>query len=872
MAVVSIKKLSSSCRYHVRQAQREYYAEDRPGERPGQWIGRGAALLGLKGIVTEKAFGRILEGFHPVTKEKLVKNAGHKRREGGQDVVISLDKPTSVLFATGSPEVRAAILSGFEAVVREVVVPGIEAATFTRVGKSGKYQRAVPVISCFIHLVSRNNDPQLHIHLLPGNVGVYTDESGQQRTGAIVSKPLYQKKMALGALATCEMAEQLKTRLPGIPLDGSGHPMGIPDNVLNHFSSRSAEIAAELEGSKGSSKATAKEKEKAAVRTRRGKDLSRPFAELRSKWLRECHALGFDPVAYEKSWHRPLEVSDRTSQSHLTDITEAANVPSKTSTTAKDEKTLESEKPRPADRTTQVAALRPALRDAVKEVSRTKLAVTKSELLAETAKRVVGKVGAKPVTKYVGQAFKRRGPFKRTGRKGGQPQFSTRTMQARAKAVKELAKELSRNEASHRVSTPKVLLRSNVFNARAVRRWIAREKDPHLSSGQRNAVNRTTENSGQLAVIHTNRGQDTTSVVEGLASHYSLQYDCQVVTRTRRQRDRLKLPKDVKGRTVRSICSRLGWDYSVKAAGVHAAKNIVREGAGRYIGLYPWRRKPLLKKKSVVIVQDAHWLGVRDMETLLKSAKKSGAKLVLVGSSETLEQDKAYPFSHIKPCVRHSHYADAPLKTRCKIREKEASVHEQSDGESDARLKAAKNLVADWVASGGGFRPKSHVITARSKKDCSLLNALAGEALINGERVILRSGEELANGFRIVWNRDDKRKNIRAGTFGTVRGVSELLNLVQVEMDTGQLVSFRAKNLPVSLAFAMTPAKLPQHFSEASFLSYGGTETAYDIPELLEADAAVHVFSTALAEPSFSRSYQKRETGARHSQEHAQQH
>ena len=41
--------------YHVRLAQ-EYYNPAQSGERPGRFMGQGAALLGLEGKVTPEAF------------------------------------------------------------------------------------------------------------------------------------------------------------------------------------------------------------------------------------------------------------------------------------------------------------------------------------------------------------------------------------------------------------------------------------------------------------------------------------------------------------------------------------------------------------------------------------------------------------------------------------------------------------------------------------------------------------------------------------------------------------------------------------------------------------------------------------------------
>jgi conjugative relaxase-like TrwC/TraI family protein len=51
-----------------------YYADSIEG--PGSWLGRGAATLGLGGVVDHEAFTRVLEGRHPVTGERLLRAQG----------------------------------------------------------------------------------------------------------------------------------------------------------------------------------------------------------------------------------------------------------------------------------------------------------------------------------------------------------------------------------------------------------------------------------------------------------------------------------------------------------------------------------------------------------------------------------------------------------------------------------------------------------------------------------------------------------------------------------------------------------------------------------------------------------------------------
>ena len=47
----------------------DYYAGR--GESPGIWTGRGAAILGLEGVVQDRQLGTLIRGVHPLTQERL---------------------------------------------------------------------------------------------------------------------------------------------------------------------------------------------------------------------------------------------------------------------------------------------------------------------------------------------------------------------------------------------------------------------------------------------------------------------------------------------------------------------------------------------------------------------------------------------------------------------------------------------------------------------------------------------------------------------------------------------------------------------------------------------------------------------------------
>ena len=85
----------------VARGREDYYAGE--GEAPGQWIGKGAATLGLQGNVDDGQVGHLLAGEDPATGALL----GRKITEGrvaGFDVTFKAPKSVGILFGIGEPE------------------------------------------------------------------------------------------------------------------------------------------------------------------------------------------------------------------------------------------------------------------------------------------------------------------------------------------------------------------------------------------------------------------------------------------------------------------------------------------------------------------------------------------------------------------------------------------------------------------------------------------------------------------------------------------------------------------------------------------------------------------------------------------------
>lgn len=283
--------------YYLGLAREDYYLEG--GEPPGIWHGRGAADLGLQGTVDGEELTRLFEGFHPRNDQALIQNAGASDHQPGWDLTFSAPKSVSVEWSQAGPETRRAIQDAHFAAVRAGLDYLEETAVVTRRGKGGaRREEARLVVATFEHGTSRAQDPQLHTHALVMNVCTRADGT----TGTIESKPLYQAKMAAGAVYRAELAYQLEARL-GLVIRRQGavfEVSGVPEGLICAFSKRRAEIEAALE-QKGSAGAVASA---AATLSTRETKVHTAREQLFQNWRETGRDFGWSEPQAEGLLHR----------------------------------------------------------------------------------------------------------------------------------------------------------------------------------------------------------------------------------------------------------------------------------------------------------------------------------------------------------------------------------------------------------------------------------------------------------------------------------------------------------------------------------------------------------------------------------------
>ena len=251
MLSIGAIKSTGQGEYYLDLGREDYYLKG--GEPPGQWLGRGAEKLGLTGKVEDQDFRNLLKGF-AIGGDSLIQNAGKQKHQPGWDLTFSAPKSVSVAWALSEESTRIRIQGAHDRAVAEALRYLEDEFAWTRRGRGGvEREEAGLVVATFLHGTSRAQDPQLHTHAICLNVGVREDGT----TGTILSKPLYQSKMAAGAIYRAELAAQLHELGYKVVEDRAFFRLeAVPEKLAQEFSKRRVEILAELE-KKGTSGARA---------------------------------------------------------------------------------------------------------------------------------------------------------------------------------------------------------------------------------------------------------------------------------------------------------------------------------------------------------------------------------------------------------------------------------------------------------------------------------------------------------------------------------------------------------------------------------------------------------------------------------------
>ena len=263
------------------------------GETPLVWGGSGAARLGLAGSVTDAQYAALYGpggASDPTTGARLVRS-----RRPGMEIVVAAHKSVAELGLIGRAEDMHRIMDA----ERDATLAYLDSVTRDQGGRRGRARRPVAtsglVYAHTRHATSRAGDPSPHDHVLVANLVEMLDGPGRWKAA---DTSLWRDELhaatVVGRMAAARVAVELGYAIEADdgPSGRLGHwrIRGIPDEVLDVHSKRSAEIdAAVAVRGKGGYQAR-----NDAARDTRAAKRHTPVGDLMPRWSSELTEIGWD--------------------------------------------------------------------------------------------------------------------------------------------------------------------------------------------------------------------------------------------------------------------------------------------------------------------------------------------------------------------------------------------------------------------------------------------------------------------------------------------------------------------------------------------------------------------------------------------------
>ena len=262
-------------------SKNDYYTKGQETELIGNWYGKGATQLGLKGKVTPDEFASLCDNINPENGQQLTARQNENRRVG-YDLNFHAPKSVSIIQSLTQDE---NIISAFRDSVRDTMSE-LEKDMQARVRVGGQFENRTTgnlIYGEFVHMTSRPvngvPDPHLHAHCFTFNA-TFDDQENKWKAGefgAIKKDASY-----FEAHFHSVFSSKLEELGYGIERTKKGWEIaGIDRCTIEKFSNRTNEIEKEA-GLKGIT--SAKEKDVLGGQTRSNKSDEFTLDELREKW------------------------------------------------------------------------------------------------------------------------------------------------------------------------------------------------------------------------------------------------------------------------------------------------------------------------------------------------------------------------------------------------------------------------------------------------------------------------------------------------------------------------------------------------------------------------------------------------------------
>ncbi|MBE9138181.1 relaxase domain-containing protein [Nodosilinea sp. LEGE 07088] len=217
----------------------DYYSAEEKAH-PTKWVGKGAASLGLDGVVNQQEFSQMLSGQAPGGQSLTGKVVDPEKRRAATDFTFSA--PKSVSIAALVQQDKRVLAAHHQAVAKALSVLE-ERYAQTRVStEAGRTKVTTGNIAAavFTHSTSREAEPQLHSHCVVMNATQLADG----RWFSLSNEAAIANQKLLGQIYQNELAVALKQQ--GYRIEPMAHGqfelVGYSPELLKAFSTRRQQI------------------------------------------------------------------------------------------------------------------------------------------------------------------------------------------------------------------------------------------------------------------------------------------------------------------------------------------------------------------------------------------------------------------------------------------------------------------------------------------------------------------------------------------------------------------------------------------------------------------------------------------------------
>lgn len=737
----------------------EPFSTAMPGEPPGRWFGQGAAKLGLEGIVREEPYRRVFRGYHPVTNEPLVQNAGAADRRPGWEACFSPPKDFSVLWSQAPPEIRRRLeelnWQAAEAALRYIE----QRRAFSRAGKAG--WQSIPVglvIAMFEHASSRAEDPDLHIHAQLLNLGI--DEAGQSR--AIDPLPIFKNQQLLGALYRATLAASLRAEF-GIVAEQHGRSFriqGVPQDLVRQHSKRRQQILDRLaeRGERGGKAAA-----RAALETRAKKDPLVSRDELILRWRETNSAAGFNDATVSRLLRHG---------------------PRKPATT-----------------------VRKVIREAVRDMTRRKNHFTEQELLLQ-ALWGLPKHGLDPaaVVPAIRQHLEQSSQIVPLGAADGQDRYTTKTM--------------LREEERMLAALERLAKRPGLTVSDRSLRWEL-QKRPTMRQEQADFVRHLTQANQAFRIGLGFAGTGKTYALKTAVDAWKRQgYRVLAAAPTGQAARVLGREIGVECTTLTRLLGDFRLPFS--AALSHHAKQLARAARGKTTRRFRQPRPAKITPKTVVLVDEAGMIGTRHMRMIAELVEGNGGTLCVVGDPAQLPAvETTSPLQSLTFRYGAARLTEIQRQKEAWAREAAQKFAGGEPGTAmaifakkhrvtvrDNLEEAVKQACLDWTAEGL-HTPHRALILGNTNELVETANRLCQEHRLRAGCIDSSSSVRVTDeqddgclesavhvGDRVLFTRNSPRDGVENGSLGTVLAIRHYPPAIHAVLDDHRRVTLNVRSFP----------------------------------------------------------------------------